>query len=717
MFTMKTQTLYTEGQPIKLGTRIGRGGEGEVFAVAGASDTLVKIYTLPDLRSREAKVRRMITADLANTTKFITFPVAPVRDGAGKFTGFTMRRIDKHQALHEVYPPGARKVAFPRWDYRFLVHAATNISRVVAVAHSAECVIGDVNHSSILIGDDAQAALIDADSFQIREGGKYHLCVVGVPEYTPPELQGQPLNTVVRTINHDAFGLAVVIFQLLWMGRHPFAGRYSGGEMSIEKAITEFRFAYSEMRTVGMQPPPAVPHLKFLPTPIGAAFEAAFGPEGVRERPTPKQWIALLTELGRSLRVCAANPIHYYPLSASNCPWCRMEGLQGIQLFIPPRPIFTTSPYTASPTADIAALWAAIEAVQEPQTGRGTPTLPKLDMQPSAAARNARKVDRLLKTSGIGCFVLAGLVVGFLPALWPLWLFLAGMGIAQLTRKPRTHADILRRAETAERTWLQALHNWEHPTSTGEFFKCKDALKQTRLELEGLPAEQQRRIAELASTRQSEQLRVYLERFQIRHHKISGIGPSKLQTLTSYGIETAADVVRARVLAVPGFGAVNSRPLLDWRSRLERRFSFNANPTPAEKAAEATIKADVARKALLLRNRLAGGPRELASIAAAAIQSRSQPDWRLEQAHRTRMQTMVDLQLLGLTMPTVQPPAVSAAAPLPRSPVQPLHGQSVRCPQCGSPMVTRIARRGTRAGRRFYGCSRYPSCRGTRPYP
>src|SRR5207249_9425041 len=132
---------------------------------------------------------------------------------------------------------------------------------------------------------------------------------------------------------------------------------------------------------------------------------------------------------------------------------------------------------------------------------------------------------------------------GFLPTFWPLWLFLAGIGIAQLTRKPKTHGEILKKAETAERTWLQALHNWQHAGSTTEFFKCKEALKEMRYELEGLPLEEQRRIAELATNRKSEQLRLYLERFQIRRYQISGVGPSKLQTLTSYGIETAADVV------------------------------------------------------------------------------------------------------------------------------------------------------------------------------
>lgn len=37
------------------------------------------------------------------------------------------------------------------------------------------------------------------------------------------------------------------------------------------------------------------------------------------------------------------------------------------------------------------------------------------------------------------------------------------------------------------------------------------------------------------------------------------------------------------------------------------------------------------------------------------------------------------------------------------------------CPQCGSGMVRRIARKGANAGNAFWGCSTYPACRGTRP--
>ena len=39
------------------------------------------------------------------------------------------------------------------------------------------------------------------------------------------------------------------------------------------------------------------------------------------------------------------------------------------------------------------------------------------------------------------------------------------------------------------------------------------------------------------------------------------------------------------------------------------------------------------------------------------------------------------------------------------------------CPECGSIMKMRTAKRGTYTGQPFWGCSRYPACRVTRPIP
>jgi predicted RNA-binding Zn-ribbon protein involved in translation (DUF1610 family) len=39
---------------------------------------------------------------------------------------------------------------------------------------------------------------------------------------------------------------------------------------------------------------------------------------------------------------------------------------------------------------------------------------------------------------------------------------------------------------------------------------------------------------------------------------------------------------------------------------------------------------------------------------------------------------------------------------------------STECPQCGSAMVKRTAKKGINAGESFWGCTGYPKCKGTR---
>jgi len=42
--------------------------------------------------------------------------------------------------------------------------------------------------------------------------------------------------------------------------------------------------------------------------------------------------------------------------------------------------------------------------------------------------------------------------------------------------------------------------------------------------------------------------------------------------------------------------------------------------------------------------------------------------------------------------------------------------QSVSCPKCGGDMVLRKAKRGSNAGKQFWGCIKFPKCKGTRDY-
>jgi DNA-binding helix-hairpin-helix protein with protein kinase domain len=162
-----TPAIVIEGKLRQLGRRIGKGGEGEIYTLADDRSLAVKVYTMPDLGDRARKIRALVEGQLAQKAPLVAFPLAEAKTRAGNFLGFSMQLVDGYKPLHELYAPGPRKLHFPHADYRFLVRAASNIARAVASVHRSGCVIGDINHSGILVSPKAVVALIDADSFQI----------------------------------------------------------------------------------------------------------------------------------------------------------------------------------------------------------------------------------------------------------------------------------------------------------------------------------------------------------------------------------------------------------------------------------------------------------------------------------------------------------------------------------------------------------------------
>ncbi|OGB32541.1 MAG: restriction endonuclease [Burkholderiales bacterium RIFCSPLOWO2_02_FULL_66_35] len=62
---------------------------------------------------------------------------------------------------------------------------------------------------------------------------------------------------------------------------------------------------------------------------------------------------------------------------------------------------------------------------------------------------------------------------------------------------------------------------------------------------------------------------------------------------------------------------------------------------------------------------------------------------------------------------TERSPAQKPAVRVDHSPAP--SAQALVCPLCAEPMVRRTAKRGANAGNEFWGCTGYPTCRGTRP--
>lgn len=335
------------GRRLKLGERLGRGGEGSVYAAANRRNHAVKLYKAPDKPQLANKIAAMVDAGLARQSPFAAFPVDVVHTQDGAFAGFLMKAVRDRRPLHDLYAPGARKRHFPDIEYRFLARTATNIARAVASIHHTSCVIGDINPSGMLVADDATVALVDADSFQFSHGGQQFLCTVGVPDYTPPELQGQSFHGVVRTQQHDAFGLAVILFQVLMMGRHPFDGVLDTGEAPpMGERIQRRLYPHIPERPTGMKPPPSLPALTEFSGTLADLFARAFTTQGNTPRPDALQWVTALEHFEKTLRRCRTDRRHHYPHESTTCPWCQMEEQLGNQLF--PRP------GQVSPTAQTA---------------------------------------------------------------------------------------------------------------------------------------------------------------------------------------------------------------------------------------------------------------------------------------------------------------------------------------------------------------------------
>lgn len=357
------------GRPIELGHLIGRGGEGSVHLVAGQPEMLAKIYLTPPDAERVQKITAMARRHDVEFETVCAWPRSVLYKN-GTPLGLLMTRFDARQELHVLLGPKSRKQRFPDASFAFLVHVALNVARAIAWLHERRIFVGDLNDRGILVAPNGTVRLIDCDSFQLIEGTRVYGCDVGVPEYTAPELQGRSLRGIVRTANHDLFALAVLIFRILFMGRHPFAGRFRGGNKEIHEAIAECRYVYAKDPSHDMSPPP---NMLAIETGAGALvpalFEAAFSRKASqslgKERPSAQEWISALERLRQDLIDCPFNGAHQHVRGLASCPWCDLELVSNVDLFN-----LITTLDDNDPVPDVDAIWRALGALAVPHAAK-----------------------------------------------------------------------------------------------------------------------------------------------------------------------------------------------------------------------------------------------------------------------------------------------------------------------------------------------------------
>lgn len=333
--------LDSANQSYELGREIASGGEGSIHEVKGRSNLVVKLYHREAQRSKQvieiaSKVQYMLDHppsppdDLASHTEhhYWTWPLAVLFSEA-QFVGYVMPKITGIKG-EEFLQFGS---GFS-WQARLI--ACRNFVSLVQATHQAGYIIGDLNPRNLFftpVKNDILPSVTDTDSFQIGGVGQEVLfpCKVQNPEYSAPEL----IETLARerTLEQDYFTLAIVLFQILSLGVHPFSGAMKGAvNQEIRLNILKNRNVLFSKELIR---PKAMLDASIFPSEMLTLFDRTFrkGHTVTKLRASTEEWLGVLDEVIAGLETCTKNPHHFYSNHLSECPWCNYALRIGVDPF------------------------------------------------------------------------------------------------------------------------------------------------------------------------------------------------------------------------------------------------------------------------------------------------------------------------------------------------------------------------------------------------
>ncbi len=555
------------------GRELGKGGEGSVYEVQNHSELVLKKYNEPLTAEKIAKLHHMVAIRNAGIEAYAAWPADIVKDDLGTICGFVMKKLTGYVPLHMIFSPMDRKKLFPDKGYNFLVHVARNLTTAFYKLHEAGLVIGDVNEGNILISASGLIAFIDCDSFQVKGEANYFFCEVGVPRYTPPELLKEgSFQQVIRTANTDSFSMAVLIFQLLFLGRHPFAGKNKlAADFDEETAIRKREFAYSlDNKKKKLFPPDNSFSITNLSDDIVALFHRAFEQDA---RPLPAEWVKALDAQLTDMVTCGVSRLHSYPSKLAECPWCYFQQHRGILYFLDDSYLHATSAL-----GDIESFvnGFSVEKLE----------LKKWDRTPDYTGIKPPPIDkqfyRYRRSKWVGAFALVicavlSFVFHTTPLLTFISLFLSMLVFMYSPWTLRLNTELKKRTSAVEQLKLRLetlIKEYDHPSEVSNYNKGLSLLHKYVHDFRRLPEEFERRKKLMEERIYNEQLDEYLAAFDIESHAIPSFGSTRKTALFNNGIRTAADIAKLYTMKVPGIGPKNLQVLLDWQRQLASGFVY-----------------------------------------------------------------------------------------------------------------------------------------------
>jgi DNA-binding helix-hairpin-helix protein with protein kinase domain len=649
----------SQSDVVRLGRRIGTGAEGEVYDIQDRGDLVAKVYHRPPPPEKAEKL--VVLSNLGNERLFnlSAWPISTLRDAPdGDVAGFVMRKISEAEEVHTLHSPKSRLQKFPEASWAFLIYVAANIARAVAAIHEHGLLIGDVNPKNILVTRKATVYLLDVDSFQVSSDGRTYRCEGGFPEYTPPELQGVAFRDVDRVQEHDCFGLAVVIFQLLFLGRHPYSGMYLGaGEMPLDRAIREFRFAYGvDAEARKMRQPPGTLALDSMPPALVDLFRRAFL---TADRPHPREWVEQLDALSKALKKCDLHTGHYYYSELSECPWCGIEKQARVQLFN----FLVSGDDSRRGPFRLDEIWREIVNVRFPDSSliQSDENLKAPEPSAEVAAYAKRRYYHFIAALLIS--IIAGLAIPSIPnfAVALFLLVLSGIAACYIgktgwiskvkslfkLRQSAPDDPLFEKVQTGWRRTKEEAHllkEWFDREAGNDRWRARrDELRNRKETYENLAQIRKHRLDQLEDEARNTQLIEFLDQFKINDANLKGIGSNLKTVLLSHGVVTAADL-NEDVTQIPSVGRTRAKWLNEWRLGLEKKFAFDpAGGVQHEARVKVEREIDTLRRRL--ESELIGGAHYLRHIKQEIETSREKLQPVLTRVNKELAQAEKDLQV------------------------------------------------------------------------
>ncbi len=279
------------GARLRLGRKLGEGGEGAVFAVG--DDLVCKTYDRARLTSG---LREKLTLMIENRVEHpaLCWPRTLALSLEGHLVGYLMPRAQGRELQKSIFIKPLLQSTFPDWTRLNLVTLAISVLEPIRLLHDRNVIVGDINPLNILVADDREVHFVDCDSYQVEDFG----CPVGTATFLAPDLIGCNLSQTLRTISHELFAVATLVFMILVPGKPPYS-HAGGGDPATNVRKRHFPYALAEKRGAGVPDGPWRYIWSHLPFYLKEAFHDVFT-DG--SRLATAEWLELLRRYDHDLR-------------------------------------------------------------------------------------------------------------------------------------------------------------------------------------------------------------------------------------------------------------------------------------------------------------------------------------------------------------------------------------------------------------------------------